>query len=93
MYSDGARKERRIPTDSPALVFKADDPFWKADARIANVSANGLLLRMNCTRDVAVGSKIDVRFGTAAVAGHIMHISTQPTHVLVGIAIDDVQEL
>ena len=91
MYRDGLRKEWRIPTDSAALVSKVDDPFWKADARLANISADGLLLKMHLTQHLAVGSKIDVRFGAAAVAGEVKHVSARATHLLVGIAIDSVQ--
>jgi len=93
MHSDGARKERRVPTDSPASVYKPDDPHWRAGAKIANVSANGLLLKMDDSQGLDVGAKIDVRFGTAAVAGEVKHVSKKSTDVLVGLAIDDVQYL
>ena len=74
-------------------MFKTDDPYWKADARIANVSANGLLLRMGDAEDLVVGSRVAVRFGTAAVSGHVRHVSAKATCVLVGVEIQNLQFL
>jgi len=93
MHSDGARKERRIATDGPASVYKPDDPHWRVAAKVANVSANGLLLKMDDSQGLDVGAKIDVRFGTAAVAGEVKHVSNKSADVLVGVAINDVQYL
>ena len=92
-YSDGARRERRVPTDSAADVYQPGDPFWRAEARVANVSANGLLLKMTAAENLAVGARLNVRFGTAAVAGVVKHVSPGAAHILVGIAIDNVQYL
>jgi hypothetical protein len=94
VYSDETRKERRVPTDSPALVYKPDDPDWRTTARVANVSANGLLLKVGSSHDeLAVGARIDVRFGATAVAGKVRHVSHRESELFVGLAIDDVQYL
>ena len=93
MYNDCARRERRIPTDSPASVYKADDPFWRTVATVANISAHGLLLRFGCGEQIAVGAKLNIRFGSAAVAGQVKHVSAGAAGVLAGVAINNVQYL
>ena len=87
MYNLGARKEPRLPTNGPASVFKTDDPCWRANAVIVNVSAKGLLLRMVQSIELEVGSKVSVRSGTAQVSGQVRHVSSKATHVLIGFEI------
>jgi hypothetical protein len=92
MHSD-PRREQRVTTDCPASVYKVADPYWRIAARVANISANGLLLKMPTELALDVGAKINVRFAAAAVAGQVKHVSKQSNDVLVGIAIEDVQYL
>lgn len=87
------RRDRRIPTDDPADIYKVNDPYWKTTGRIANISANGLLLNLNSPDDLEPGSKLTVRFGSAAVAGEVRHVSGHEGRTLVGLTIDDVQYL
>jgi hypothetical protein len=90
----GTRREPRVSTDSAADIYKASDPYWKATGRVANVSANGLLLNVEePAGDVEIGAKLSVRFGAAAVAGKVKHVSDRNGRTLVGMVIDDVQYL